>query len=193
MQTIRFGIIDTHFITERFISGLNKVSGISLEAICSRTEERVLSFAKQYSIQHTFTDLEEMAAIKPLHMPNFKVLEQQLHRIGMVRKYFASFCQYSSRYDAFRRGDMTATILYSKISDSTLTSEIQGEEGTLSIEKISQFHKVVFKPRRGEVIDLSVGQEKEDLCYEIQDFVDLVRENNTKQMDEWLREASRSG
>lgn len=42
-------------------------------------------------------DMILMEAIKTRYVPNFKVVEENLHRIGQVRKYFASFCQYSSR------------------------------------------------------------------------------------------------
>ena len=45
-----------------------------------------------------------MEAMKTTLLPNFKVIQEQLSKIGTVRRYFASFCQYSSRYDAYRAG-----------------------------------------------------------------------------------------
>ena len=42
--------------------------------------------------------------MKTTLLPNFKVIQEQLSKIGTVRRYFASFCQYSSRYDAYRAG-----------------------------------------------------------------------------------------
>ena len=36
--------------------------------------------------------------------PNFRVVQEYLPRLGTIRRYFASFCQYSSRYDKFRQG-----------------------------------------------------------------------------------------
>jgi hypothetical protein len=39
---------------------------------------------------------------------------------------------------------------HSKVSDSTLPSEIQGEAGALVIEKISECQKLSFVPRGGK-------------------------------------------
>lgn len=304
MGKIRFGIIGTNFITDRFMEGIKLVEGACAEALYSRTKERGMAFANQYGITHVFTNLEEMAksevidavyiaspnalhaeqailflnhkkhvlcekafashtkevdamieaakqndvvlmeAIKTRYVPNYKVVEENLHRIGRVRKYFASFCQYSSRYDAFKQGEvlnafkpelsngalvdigvyciapmvqlfgspqtvqamgvildsgvdgegsalfgyenMTATIMYSKISSSHLSSEIQGEDGSIVIEKINDFSKVKLILRTGEEIDLSVIQESADLCYEIDAFVSLIQVSDRSQMDKWL-------
>ncbi|MDR6555583.1 Gfo/Idh/MocA family oxidoreductase [Paenibacillus qinlingensis] len=45
-----------------------------------------------------------MEALKSTLMPNFKVVQENLHKIGKVRRYFAGYCQYSSRYDAYKQG-----------------------------------------------------------------------------------------
>lgn len=47
-----------------------------------------------------------MEAMKSTLMPDFRAIPEQLSRIGTVRRYFASFCQYSSRYDAYKRGEV---------------------------------------------------------------------------------------
>ncbi len=47
-----------------------------------------------------------MEAIIPTTLPNFKVIQDHLHKIGPVRSYFASFCKYSSRYDAYKAGEV---------------------------------------------------------------------------------------
>lgn len=36
--------------------------------------------------------------------PNFVALRENLSKAGKVRKYFSSYCQYSSRYDKYKRG-----------------------------------------------------------------------------------------
>ena len=41
-------------------------------------------------------------------------------------------------------GDFDVTLLHSKVSDSHIPSEIQGEEGSLVIEKLSESQRVVF-------------------------------------------------
>ncbi|OCT14556.1 oxidoreductase [Paenibacillus pectinilyticus] len=45
-----------------------------------------------------------MEALKSTLMPNFKEIQNHLHKLGPIRRYFASYCQYSSRYDAYKQG-----------------------------------------------------------------------------------------
>ncbi len=141
-----------------------------------------------------------MEAMKSTLLPDFKVIQDNLHKIGPIRRYFASYCQYSSRYDKYKEGivlnafnpkfangalmdlgvyclyplitlfgepnevkatgimldsgvdgegsvvlrydDKDAVVMYSKISNSSLPSEIQGENGSMIIDKISSPEKV---------------------------------------------------
>ncbi|MUT68421.1 Gfo/Idh/MocA family protein [Paenibacillus sp. NEAU-GSW1] len=175
-----------------------------------------------------------MEAMKSTLVPNFEAIQQNLHKLGKVRNYFASFCQYSSRYDAYKQGevmnaflpelsngslmdigtyciyplvvlfgkpdrvqasavmlesgvdgkgslvlsygDMEATLLHSKISGSNLPAEIQGEDGNMIIERISQPASVRIQYRDGrEEEDLSRPQASNTMVYEIQAFADMVR------------------
>ncbi|WNR44168.1 Gfo/Idh/MocA family protein [Paenibacillus roseipurpureus] len=45
-----------------------------------------------------------MEALKSTLMPNFKAVQANIHKLGPIRRYFASYCQYSSRYDAYKQG-----------------------------------------------------------------------------------------
>lgn len=177
--------------------------------------------------------------------PNFIKLRENLSRLGKTRRYFASYCQYSSRYDKFKEGvilnafnpklsngsvmdigiytiypmvalfgmpdsiqaegvllsngfdgqgavnfkydqlDMTATVLYSKIANSFLPSEIEGEEGTMMIDQIHIAQNVDFIPRiptgQGQsqkAVRESLGSplDKSPYYYEIKEFIDLVQE-----------------
>jgi predicted dehydrogenase len=45
-----------------------------------------------------------MEALKSTLLPNFAAIQQNLHKLGPIRRYFASYCQYSSRYDAYKQG-----------------------------------------------------------------------------------------
>lgn len=45
-----------------------------------------------------------MEGMKTTLMPNFKIIKDNLHKIGQVRRYFASYCKYSSRYDKYKEG-----------------------------------------------------------------------------------------
>ncbi len=178
-----------------------------------------------------------MEAMKSTLHPNFQVIRTHLRRLGVIRKYFASYCQYSSRYDQLKQGivlnafrpelsngalmdigvytlyplaalfgrpislrsmstllytgadgagsalleypGMEAQVIYSKISDSYLPSEIQGEDGSLLIEQIHEMRRVVFYPRKGEPEDLSLPAEDE-YFYEIKEFLDLVESGKTQ-------------
>ncbi|WP_042170895.1 Gfo/Idh/MocA family protein [Paenibacillus gorillae] len=67
--------------------------------IASNTKElrQMIETAKQHQVLL-------MEAMKSTLVPNFEAIQQNLQRIGKVRHYYASFCQYSSRYDAYKEG-----------------------------------------------------------------------------------------
>ncbi len=71
---------------------------------------------------------------------------------------------------------MDVTIIYSKISDSRLPVEIQGEEGTLTASEVYDFKDVSIKYRNGKEEILSRKHEHENMYYEIKEFVSLVQE-----------------
>ncbi len=50
-----------------------------------------------------------MEAMKTLFLPSFKVIEDNLYKLGKIRRYFASYCQYSSRYDLYKDGKQVNT------------------------------------------------------------------------------------
>ncbi|MBO4417554.1 MAG: Gfo/Idh/MocA family oxidoreductase [Bacteroidales bacterium] len=57
-----------------------------------------------------------MEAMRPTLVPNFQAVRDALPRIGKLRRYTATYCQYSSRYDDFKRGTVA----------SSLSSEMHG-------------------------------------------------------------------
>lgn len=59
---IRFGIIGTNWITERFLKASEALEEFKLTAVYSRSEERAREFAGIYHVENTFTSLEEMAS-----------------------------------------------------------------------------------------------------------------------------------
>jgi len=178
-------------------------------------------------------DVLLMEAMKSTLMPNFRVIANNLYKIGRVRRYFASYCQYSSRFDAFKQGtvlnafkpefsngalmdlgiyciypmvslfgkpeqvqasgimlssgvdgegsilmrysDMDAVVMYSKISDSYAPAEIQGENGTLVIDKINQPYDVKIYYRDGTIEDLRQPQMQESMFYEAREFIELIQ------------------
>ncbi len=184
-----------------------------------------------------------MEAMKSTLAPAFRSVQENLHRIGTPRRYFASFCQYSSRYDKFKEGivlntfrpelsngalmdigvytiyplvvlfgrpqaieaqgiilssgadgqgaanlkyeGMNATILYSKIANSMLPSEIEGENGNIVIDRIQTPTEVLFYPRQapasghevrstGET--LHIADHHNEYYHEIKEFIDLIEQ-----------------
>ncbi|MFK3660510.1 Gfo/Idh/MocA family protein [Scandinavium sp. NPDC088450] len=74
-------------------------------------------------------------------------------------------------------GDFSVTLQHSKVSDSVLPSEIQGEDGSLVVEKISECQKVSFVPRGGKAQDLTQPQHINTMLYEAELFARLVEKN----------------
>ena len=71
-------------------------------------------------------------------------------------------------------GDFDVTLHHSKVSDSAIPSEIQGEDGALVIEKISECQKLAFVPRGGKAQDLTQPQHINTMLYEAETFARLV-------------------
>ncbi|MEK3902429.1 MULTISPECIES: Gfo/Idh/MocA family protein [unclassified Paenibacillus] len=292
-MTIRFGVVGTNWITDRFVQAGLENEEFLLTAVYSRTEEKGQAFAAKYAGASIYTDLEAMVssaevdavyiaspnsmhaehsliclnhgkhvlcekpaasnsrelktmieaarrndvlfmeAMKSTFMPNFGVIRDNLYKLGQVRRYFAGYCQYSSRYDAYRQGtvlnafnprysngslmdlgiyclypmvvlfgkpdtvkaaglmlasgvdgegsmvmrypDMGAVIMHSKIADSYLPAEIQGENATMVIDKINQPYQVKIHYRDGTVEELTLPQVYEAMYYEVEEFIHLLK------------------
>lgn len=291
---VRFGVIGTNRITEKWIQDAQDLADFTLSAVYSRTEDKAKEFACKFDIPHTYTDLTSMAlskeidavyiaspnalhaeqailmmkhgkhvlcekaiasniaelkamietankhqvvlmeAMKSTLLPNFQAITEHLPKIGKVRRYVASYCQYSSRYDAYKEGtilnafkpelsngslmdigvyciyplmvlfgepvevkanaymlesgvdgegslllaykDMEAVIFHSKIASSYLPSEIQGEDGTILIEGLSEMRDVEIRYRDGRVEKITRPQVNETMRYETKEFITVIRE-----------------
>ncbi|SHN27202.1 Gfo/Idh/MocA family protein [Gracilibacillus kekensis] len=291
---IRFGVIGTNWITDRFIDGASKLENFELSAVYSRTEDNAEAFASKYQVETIFTDVEAfvnsdsidavyiasptalhsehaitcmnggkhvivekpfasnerevlqmietakrnnvtlMEAMKTTHVPNFKLMKESLDKIGPVRRYVANFCQYSSRYDKYKEGivlnafkpelsngslmdigvyclypmvalfgeptrvkataymlesgvdgegtvtvdypDLNGVAMFSKITNSSMPSEIQGEKGSIVIGKFSDMNdlKIVYHDGTEEVLD--TGQEENTMYYEAKSFIETIED-----------------
>jgi predicted dehydrogenase len=174
-----------------------------------------------------------MEALKSTLLPNFRAVQENLHKIGPVRRYFASYCQYSSRYDAYKQGTilnafnplfsngslmdlgiyciypmvvlfgkpnlikgngikldsgvdgqgsilltyegMDAVIMHSKMTNSSVPSEIQGENGTMIIDKINTPEKIEIYYRDGTIEVVTASQTGKSMQYEVKEFIDLIK------------------
>ena len=174
-----------------------------------------------------------MEAMKNTFLPNFKAIEKNLYKIGDLRGFIGNFCQYSSRYDNLKNGELTnifnpnfgggahldigvyplyfalrlfglplkskkidytlesgvpgigtvileypnmiATIIYSKITNSYIGSEIQGENGSIVIKSISNIENIKIHYKNGEIEDITVSQDENNMIYELQEFINLIK------------------
>jgi predicted dehydrogenase len=67
-------------------------------AVNSAELEKMIETAKQYNVCF-------MEAMLSSFVPNFLTIKNSLNKIGKMRKFTASFCQYSSRYSSYLKGE----------------------------------------------------------------------------------------
>ena len=128
-----------------------------------------------------------MEAMKSTLTPNFRQLRRHLAEAGCLRRYFASYCQYSSRYDKLKagivlnafnpelsNGAMMDLGVYTVYPLVVLFAEIQGEKGTFILDRIQTIREVKFIPKGGQIQDLSVPASHNEYYYEIAEFIDLI-------------------
>ncbi|KAA9614448.1 gfo/Idh/MocA family oxidoreductase, partial [Escherichia coli] len=77
-------------------------------------------------------------------------------------------------------GDFDVVIIHSKVSQSDIPSEIQGEDGSLVIESISECLSVAFTPRGSHSQDLTQPQHINTMLYEAEVFANLVEANQVE-------------
>ena len=174
-----------------------------------------------------------MESMKTTVTPGFRKIIERKDEVGVVRRYVASYCQYSSRYDKLKEGvvlnafkpelsngalmdigvytiypmvvlfgkpatvnasalmlstgvdgqgagdfgydGMSGNVIYSKIVDGSVPSEIQGESGSILINGINDCLEVSFK-RRGESVRETWGkaEDKSSYYYEVAEFLDVI-------------------
>lgn len=164
---VRFGIIGTSSISDKFVEALKTIKKCEVAAVYSRSVEKGDYFATKHDIKTIYLSLEEMAesqkvdavyiaspnglhpsqaikmmksgkhvicekaiaptvkeldemiktakennvvlmeAMRPTLNPNFNIIKESLEKIGPVRGISANYCQYSSRYDNLKKGELT--------------------------------------------------------------------------------------
>lgn len=72
---------------------------------------------------------------------------------------------------------MQGELVYSKISDSRIPSQIQGEDGTMVIEEIANPQTVTLYDRRGKKEILDIPKTDNNMVYEVREFIRLIKEN----------------
>lgn len=72
--------------------------------------------------------------------------------------------------------DFDVIIWHSKVSNSYLPSEIQGEKGSLIIKNLSCCENIIYQPRVGEKKEITLKQHSNDMYYEAKEFAKLYRQ-----------------
>lgn len=194
----------------------------------TRELEQMLKAAKENNVVL-------LEAMRSVFDPGFFKIQELLPKLGVIRRATFQFCQYSSRYDKFKNGEilnafnpdlsngalmdigvycvhamtklfgmpnsisansiflengmegagtitasydnMQAELIYSKITNSYLPSQIQGEEACMIISEIADITeiKIVYKDRREETI--SISKIKNNMYYELEEFINLIKSN----------------
>jgi predicted dehydrogenase len=69
---------------------------------------------------------------------------------------------------------LIATVLYGKIADSSLPTEIQGEQGTILLDRINIIGNVSLIHRKGMTENIHPQTCKNEYYYEIAEFIDIL-------------------
>ncbi len=288
---IRFGMIGTGKIAEKFYEANRFGRNIDITAVYSRTMERAQEFARKKGTLSCFDDLSAFAdsgcfdavyiaspncchhdqaiammragkhvlcekplasdseearemfrvakeenvflmeAMRSLYTPGFEKMTSYLPSLGTIRRATVQYCQYSSRYDNFKRGiienafkpelsngalmdigvytvavmirlfgppksvkalgvtlsngaDGAGTILmeydgmigeaiYSKITDSAMPSQIQGEDGCMLVKEMENVKDLRIE-RKGIKQAVHFEQSDNTLNHETNYFIDRI-------------------
>ncbi len=108
-----------------------------------------------------------------------------LSLFGIPKTYTGSSIFLSSGIDGagviiLNYGDKIASISHSKITAGNTPSEILGEKGTIIIDGISTASKAEIVMRDGSREDISVPQEKNQMIYELKEFLALIEKGETE-------------
>ena len=69
---------------------------------------------------------------------------------------------------------MNATVLYGKITDSTLPTEIQGEQGTIKLDRINIISEATIVRHKGESENIYPETNHNEYYYEVAEFIDTI-------------------
>lgn len=290
---IRFGMIGTGKIAEKFWQANRYGKDFELTAVYSRTLERARQFGFQKGQLQYFDDLEAFAnsdcidavyvaspncchyeqvmtllkagkhvlcekpmasnleqaqemfaeaekqnlilleGMRSIYAPSFQKMIPYMETLGTIRRATLQYCQYSSRYDNYKRGivenafkpelsngalmdigvyvvscmirlfgapksikasgvklhngvdgagtilmeypDMIGEAIYSKITDSAMPSQIQGEDASMLIQEIENV-KDLRIVRKGVVQSIHFEQSDNILNYETQEFIKMIKQ-----------------
>lgn len=290
---VRFAVIGTNKITDKFIEAANMCKNFELVAVYSRTKERGKQYADKHGIKLIYNDLDKLAeskevdavyvaspnsfhasqsikmlnnkkhvlcektiasnrkeleemlkaaedngvilleAMRSVFDPGFKAIEDNINKLGVIRRITFQYCQYSSRYDNFKKGivenafnpvfsngalmdigvycihplvklfgmpkklqanavilengvdgagtitvnyeNMQGELIYSKITNSKLPSQIQGENGCMIIKEIPDTREITIIYNDGQEECIKINKYDNNMYYEVEEFIKLIQ------------------
>ena len=297
MTKIRFAIVGTNFISDRFVEATSASECAEIVAVYSRKLDTGRHFADKYGIKKAYSDYTDMLsdgdvdavyiasptfchkehaeaallsdkhvlcekmittteaeldslialamerglilleAMRPDFDPAYDTLRSALTEIGKIRRATLEFCQYSSRYDKFLAGEvlnafdpkmknsaladigiyplhlavslfgkpqrltassvfldngfegsgsitldygeMLCQVIYSKITDSVNPSVIEGERGSITVDKINAPTRITLRLRGESAVDLPLTPVDNNMVFEIEAFSRMVAGQDT--------------
>jgi predicted dehydrogenase len=180
-----------------------------------------------------------LEAMRSVFDPGFKAIEDNINKLGTIRRATFQYCQYSSRYDNFKKGiienafnpafsngalmdigvycihplvklfgmpknlwgnavilengidgagtimvkyeHMQGELIYSKIANSKLPSQIQGEKGCMIIKEIPDTREITIIYNDGQTEEIVIEKYDNNMCYEVEEFIRLIQIKSTAQ------------
>lgn len=214
MKEICLGTIGSGFIVHQILNHVQRMDGIRLAAVYSRSEETGRNLAKEYGGARVYTTLEAFLAdmeintvyiaspnllhyeqtraallagkhvicekpfcvraaqarelvqlareralllvdaVPTTFLPNYKILRQELPKIGRVRLVMANYSQYSSRYDRLLDGEVPN--VFNPAFGGGSLMDLNFYNLYLSVALFGQPQQAVYYPNRwGELADTS--------------------------------------
>ena len=290
---VRFAVIGTNKITDKFIEAAKLCKDFQLAAVYSRTKEKALEYASKHGAVLVYDDLDMLAeskevdavyvaspnslhasqsikmlngkkhvlcektiasnkkeleemlkvaknnevilleAMRSVFDPGFKAIEDNISKLGTIRRATFQYCQYSSRYDNFKKGivenafnpvfsngaltdigvycihplvklfgmpkniwgnsvilengvdgagtimvqydNMQGELIYSKITNSKLPSQIQGEKGCMIISEIPDTEEITIIYNNGQKENISIDKHDNNMYYEAEELIRLIQ------------------
>lgn len=180
-----------------------------------------------------------LEAMRSVFDPGFKAIEEHISKLGTIRRVTFQYCQYSSRYDNFKKGiienafnpifsngalmdigvycihplvklfgmpekiwadavilengvdgagtimvkykNMQGELIYSKIANSSLPSQIQGEKGCMLIKEIPDTREITITYNDGQEEHIQINKYHNNMYYQVEEFIRLIQTNGHAQ------------
>ena len=200
--------------------------------LCEKPMASNLKEAQEMFAEAEKQNLILLEGMRSIYAPSFQKMITYMETLGTIRRATLQYCQYSSRYDNYKRGivenafkpelsngalmdigvyvvscmirlfgapkaikasgiklhngvdgagtilmeypDMIGEAIYSKITDSAMPSQIQGEDASMLVQEIENV-KDLRIVRKGVVQSIHFEQSDNILNYETQEFIKMIK------------------